>query len=250
MGQEDDSLILGQFPLLTDTETIAEFLARISRLITHQNVLKTSQIFYDTLKLVLYRLRSKCEKTGKKIDEVALKDKEITGFLRIIDYFHTNIRTIEVDGPLRELFGEGPTESECWKFFEKFVEGEVNDKFGRRINVDPESLKFMYKDLTGKHIVKTESFRETRGKRLPWIRKTIQDSSCIFRRIENNNEQLMYIMRYLIRHKAGETIDSFIVVVSKNRQAKNSPYEFKTAYSFGSYNRVIKKIEPCTLPEK
>ena len=155
-----------------------------------------------------------------------------------------------MDGPLRELFGQGPTEDDCWKFFDKFVEGEVNDKFSRRIMIDTESLRFIYKDSVGKHTIKTEFFQSTRGKRLPWIRKTIQDSSCIFKRIEDNEEKLMYIMRYRIQHRYGEKIDNFIVVVSRNRYAKNSPYEFKTAYSLQSYNRVIKTIEPYTLPEK
>jgi len=237
-------------PTEADGFKIGKLLARFSRLISEQNIRKASQIFYDALKFMYYRLRSKAEQTSRPIQTVALKEKEITGFFCIVDFLHNNIETVEVQGQLQSLLGGRLVEDDYWRYFEEFVEGQVTDRVGRLIKIDVTSIGFMYKDAYGEHTVRSDFFQPSRGKRLPWIKKTLQESTCIFRKVGEIKETFIYVMCYQIKHGGGTSIENFVVIVSRNKKAKNAPYEFKTAYSIGQYNRLIKILEPFSLVGK
>ncbi len=169
-------------PLLGTQEEIIRKLKGLARVHTFATVQTICHIFYDVFKITYYALERKKEglKTQSNVP-VTLKGNEITRLLKLIDYHHSNDKIFTADHELTQCFGKNFNEDDALKFFQYYIEGNTKDKHGRCIHVDLEDgAKFMYKNFeTDKHEMKSEYYLPSRGKRLPWIKHTLRNSTNI-----------------------------------------------------------------------
>ena len=206
-----------------------------------------SHIFYDVFKLAYYALKRK--KAGIRIQPsipITLKRTEITRAVRIVDYHHSNDKTFTADHELCQCFKGTFTENDALKFFEKFVEGETQDKFGRRVYIDLEDgVKFMYKNpLTERHEMKSEYYKSDRGKRLPWIKHALHNTTNIYTCIDGDEREIMYLAKYdLPSYDDQSNKHYWAVIVKKNKKDRASPYKFKTAFPIFDYNNLLARLE-------
>lgn len=221
----------------------------VCRLHSFENAQTICHIFYDVLKVCHYAVKRKAGglKPGKrKPKKVLLKRKEITRVVALIDYHHSNDRSWKVTRELSQCFGKWYTEADALKFFEKFVEGQITDKWGRDIRVDLEDgVKFLYKNpVTGRHDISSEFYVPTRGKRLPWIKHSLHNTRNVYTRLDGEKREIMYVNKYDLPELDGESNKCYwVVVVKKNRKDKVSPYNFKTAFPVFRYNSLLQRLE-------
>jgi len=233
--------------LFSTQEEITKKLRQIAKIHTFKNAQTISHIFYDVFKGAYYALKRK--KSGIVVHDnipIILKRTEVTRLVKLIDYHHSNDKTFTADHTLCQCFGINFTEDDALIFFERYVEGDTHDKFGRAIRIDLEDgIKFMYKNPSTKlHEIKSEYYQPWRGKRLPWIRHTLYNSTNIYTRIDGNDRELMYISKYnLPSYDEHGNKHYWVVIVKKNKKDKVSPYQFKTAFSIFKYNNLLSRLE-------
>ncbi len=236
-----------EIPLFSTQEEILKKIQAIARLHTFENAKTISHIFYDVFKIAYYALGRKKEGVHPSpAYPVILKRRDISRLVKLIDFHHSNDKTYAVDHELTQCFGHSYAELDALRFFESYVEGNVIDKFGRQIYIDlDDGIKFMYKDFkTGRHEVKSEYYLPHRGKRLPWIRHTLRNSTSIYTRIEGAHREIMYICRYDLPSYDEESNQCYwAVIVKRQRKEKTLPYKFKTAFPIIKYNSLLKRIE-------
>lgn len=229
---------------------LTKYLRRVAHVLSLSNQHIMARIFYDSIKIAYYRVKRKTERSKSRYSgEVVLKEREVANILRCVHYLHVNNRVHTASHELTQCFGkyfeeEGP----AVKFFEHFVEGEAQDKFGRTVIINlEEGLRFMYKDPdTQRHKILPENYVSSRGKRLPWIKNTITKTTNIYRRLDKKQEELLYVNQYEIELKDQENVRCYwLVIAKKNKKDKMGPYRFKTAWPIhqNNYNRLLKIIE-------
>jgi hypothetical protein len=112
--------------------------------------------------------------------------------------------------------------------------GEVVDKYGRKVIIDEDGMKSLYKDSTsGGHVVAPENYEEVRGKRLPWIRHTIENSDAVYVEEEligrvGIRRKYFYTAIVTFLHKQKEFTSYYVVLV---RKGKNQALKMVTAFS-------------------
>ncbi|PIV39244.1 MAG: hypothetical protein COS29_03645 [Candidatus Omnitrophica bacterium CG02_land_8_20_14_3_00__42_8] len=233
--------------LFKTQEEIIKKLRSVARVHSFENAQTICHIFYDVFKIAYYALGRK--KKGLQDQDkipVILKRREITSLVKLIDYHHVNDKTYVPDHELTQCFGPNFSEDDALKFFEAHIEGNTKDKFGRPIHIDLEDgAKFMYKNYDTKiHEMKPEYYLPHRGKRLPWIRHTLRNSTDIYTRIDKEQREIMYVCKYNLPDYDNEHNKCYwIVIVKKNRKDKIAPYEFKTAFAVIKYNSLLKRLE-------
>lgn len=228
-------------------EEIVKKIRTIAGIHNFGNAQTISQIFYDVFKIAFYAVRRK-EKGLRYQPQhpVALSRREITGLVKLVDYHHANDKEFVAEHALTQCFGSQFTEEDALKFFETYVEGHINDKFGREIVIDLEDgTRFMYKNYENQtHEIKSEYYLPHRGKRLPWIKHTIQNSRNIYARIEGNDIEVMYICRYKLPNLDEEGGECYWVVIAKKyKKDRSSPFKFKTAFPMFKYNELLRRLE-------
>lgn len=197
-----------------------------SSLFSRQNAEKVARVCYDAAMLVYERQK----RTGKS----ALKTKEISNALLLAETLHASAFRFVAEGALRQLFGQDCSEKTAVEYFGKYVMGTVTDKYGRNVIIDEDGMKSLYKDPTsGGHIVAAENYEEVRGKRLPWIRHTIENSDAVYVEQESIGRsgvrrQYFYTAIVTIRHKQQEYTSYYVVLV---REGKNQVLKMVTAFS-------------------
>ena len=214
-----------------------------------ENAQTICHIFYDVLKVCHYAVKRKIDGLRpykKKKAKILLKRREITRVVALIDYHHSNDQCWNVKDQLGVCLGKWYKEGDALKFFESYVEGKVADKRGREILVDLEDgVKFMYKNpKTGGHEIKKEFYIPSRGKRLPWIKHTLQNTNNVYIHEDDKWREIMYINKYhqtLLYEEAQKCY--WIVIVKKNRKDKIAPYKFKTAFPVFKYNSLLQRLE-------
>jgi len=227
-------------------EEIIRKLRSVGKLHDFKNAQTLCHIFYDVFKTAYYALKRKKENLKQVNVPIVLNRKEITRLVKLIDYYHSNDKSFNVEHELSQCFGPNFSEDDALKFFEIFVEGDTKDKFGRLIHIDLEDgMKFMYKNYEKKtHEMKSEYYQPQRGKRLPWIKHTIHNSTNIYTKIDGINREIMYLCKYNLPNYGNESNKCYwAVIVKKNRKDKIAPYEFKTAFPVFNYNRLLKRLE-------
>lgn len=233
--------------LFRTQEEIVKKLRAIAKVHIFENAQAICHIFYDVLKISYYALERKRKGLqGRGQVSVILKRKEITRLVKLIDYHHINDKVYTADHELTQCFGPSFSEEDAMKFFESYVEGDTKDKFGRAIHIDLEDgAKFMYKNYDTKiHEMKSEYYLPHRGKRLPWIRHTLHNSTDIYTRIDKDQREIMYVCKYDLPNYDNEHNKCYwVVIVKKNRKDKIAPYEFKTAFAIIRYNSLLKRLE-------
>ncbi len=228
-------------------EEITKKLCGIAKMHVFENAQTVCHIFYDVFKIAYYAIDRKKKGLKAQSDFPAiLKRKEITRLVKLIDYYHAHDKTFNVDHELKQCFGQNFTESDALKFFEHYVEGDTVDKFGRRIHIDlDDGVKFMYKNYEANiHEMKPEYYLPYRGKRLPWIRHTIHNSTNIYTKIDGNQREIMYLCKYDLPNYDNENNKCYwVVIVKKNSKDRVAPYNFRTAFTIFKYNNLLKRLE-------
>lgn len=223
---------------------VAKRFNRLFKRFDEENIEAITLVFYDFIKIAYYHLQKKLQKNPQNTHPLILKDTDVTKLLKIIHYFHTHNETHKADTyELKQCFGNF-TEDDAKKFFLGCVLGDTKDLFGREIHISKDSIQFMYKDENEKHNIKSESYKSIRGKRLPWIRHTIKNSTNIYTRIDKKSyREIMYINKYKIEVPDKQWREGYwVVIVKKRKKDKMSPYQFKTAFSVTKYNSLLSRL--------
>jgi hypothetical protein len=205
------------------------------KLLTRGNADRTARIFYDAAKIIHYR--------QKFLNKTQLKMKELAGALVLAEAFHSNAYRFEASGPLARNFRECPQEKalDC---FEKEVMGEVVDMCGRKIRIDEDAMKSLYKEkLTGRHVIADENYEEVRGKRLPWIRPILENSKAIFVKEEKVygafRRSFLYTAIASIPLEPKPQVSYYVVVVA---EGGNKELKMVTAYGMFECNKFLRVI--------
>ena len=197
-----------------------------SSLFSRQNAEKVARVCHDAARLVYERQKQ----TGKK----ELKTKEIAAALVLAETLHSSAYRFVAEGPLAQLFGGNCDEAKAWGYYTDHVLGSVTDKYGRNVVIDDDGIKSLYKDPeSGAHDVASENYEEVRGKRLPWIRQTIENSEAVYVVEESLGRSgvrrtFLYTAIITIRLQQQEQTSYYVVAV---REGKNGILRFVTAYS-------------------
>ncbi|NQT75002.1 MAG: hypothetical protein HQ566_00610 [Candidatus Omnitrophica bacterium] len=233
--------------LFSTQEEIIKKLRDIGRLHTFENAQAICHVFYDVFKIAHYALeRKRAGLKDKSPLPIILKRSEITRLVKLVDYHHSQDKTYRTDRELMRCFGPNFIESDALEFFQNHVEGDTQDKFGRPIHIDLEDgIKFMYKNYeTNRHEISTEFYLPHRGKRLPWIKHALHNSTNIYTRIDRGQREIMYLCKYDLPISDIESNKCYwSVIVKKNKKDKVSPYNFRTAFPVFKYNRLLKRLE-------
>src|SRR2546430_2347707 len=113
------------------------------KVLTRPNAERAARVFYDAAKIVYYR--------QKLFGKTQLKMKEIAGALILAETAHSNAFRFEATGFLAENFGSCP-QDKAVDYFGRKVMGDVTDLCGRKIRIDEDAMKSLYKEkCTGKH---------------------------------------------------------------------------------------------------
>lgn len=203
-----------------------------SGVISPKNTERISRVFYDAAKIVHER--------QKQLHKPQLKMKEISSALVLAESLHSRAFHFEATDKLAECFGQFD-EDKALEYYEKHVMGEITDRHGRTIKIDEDGIKSLYKEPgSGKHIVATENYEAVRGKRLPWIRYTLENSNAIY----VNEETVHQVFRRSFLYTAIVSIPldpkpqtSYYVAVV--REEKNEALGFVTAYSMFKLNSFL-----------
>jgi len=196
-----------------------------SPLFSRQNAEKVARVCYDTARLVYERQKQ----TGKS----QLKTKEVSDSLTLAQSLHSNAFRFIAEGPLIELFG-GCDQDAAVEYFAEKVMGNVKDKSGRTIVIDEDALKSIYKDPeSGRHEKCEENYEEVRGKRLPWVRYTIDNSDAVYMEEEplgrtGIRRKFFYTAIVTYKHKQEEHTSYYVVLVRE--EAKSGILRMVTAF--------------------
>lgn len=228
-------------------EEIVKKLRSIAKVHSFEVVHKISTVFYDVLKISYYALQRKKEGLNKtSFFPVTLATGEITKLFKLIHYHHSQNRIYTVSNELTCCFGPNFNEQDALSYFEKNVEGGLEDKFGRKITIDLENgVKFMYKNHeSGRHEIDSRYYLPHRGKRLPWILHTLKNTTNIYTRTDGSDQELMYINQYDLPNLDGEGSKCLWVVIARRfKKDKVGCFKFKTAFPIFKYNNFLKRLE-------
>jgi hypothetical protein len=193
---------------------------------SRQNAERVARVCYDASRLVYERQK----RSGKS----SLKTKEVSNALLLAETLHASAFRFVVEGPLVQLFGQECSEETALEYFDKHVMGKVTDKYGRTVIIDEDGMKSLYKDpASGGHIDTPENYEEVRGKRLPWVRHTIEHSDAVYMEEEpigrsGIRRKYFYTAIVTFRLKEQEHASYYVVLV---REGKNQALKMVTAFS-------------------
>lgn len=206
-----------------------------SGLLSAKNSERIARVFYDATKIVYER--------QKRLKKPQLKMKEVSSALILAETLHSQAFRFEATGHLAANFGKFG-EDKALKYYEDNVMGTVKDIYGRDIVIDEDGMRSLYKEPeSGKHIVDPENYEEGRGKRLPWIRHTLQNSPAIYLSEERISgvfrRSFIYSAIVSIPLDPKPQVSYFVAIV---RERKNGTLHFITAYSMLQINKFLSII--------
>jgi hypothetical protein len=205
------------------------------KVLTRPNADRIARVFYDAAKIVHYR--------QNLYNKPQLKMKEIAGALVLAETLNSNAFRFDATGQLAANFGSCP-QGKALDYFGKEVIGELGDCWGRKIKIDEDAMKSLYKEkCTGKHVVADENYEEVRGKRLPWIRHVLANSKAIFEKEETVHgafrRTFIYTAIVSIPLEPKPQVSYYVVIVS---EGGNKELKMVTAYSMFDWNKFLKVI--------
>jgi hypothetical protein len=208
-----------------------------SGIMSRDNTERCIRICYDAAKIIHLR--------QERLHKSQLKIREITSALTLVHFHHTSAYRFNAVGCLAENFRECD-ESKALRYYGDRVMGTVADQFGRLVLIDEDGMKSLYKEpRSGRHVVASENYEESRGKRLPWIRHVIENSRSVYILEEKVSGRFrrshIYTAIASIPLKPKPSVSYFIAVVAEDGNRK---LKFLTAYAINSFNRFLKCIEP------
>lgn len=230
---------------IQDPEQIINSIKRLSdKALQSDTFCDLARIFHDAVKICSIKLKRKKEKTTKKRKTVTLARKDISKAITILTYFHSNDRYEKIlkGSDLAGFYHPNVTEADCTQFMDYYLINKepIEDKFNNEVIFTDEFRKHLYKDGKGNHTIKSEYFKLERAKRLPLVRNAIKNSTNIYKRIDDDQLEIMYLCRYK------DYFDSeffFVVIVKRHRKSKGKPFVAKTAFPLLRYNHVVRRIE-------
>lgn len=212
-----------------------------SSLLSKKNGERLIRSFYDAAKIVYKR--------QKRLKKPELKPKEISSAMLLADSLQTHMFRFQAIGPLAECFGT-LDEAAALRYYEAKVMGSVTDLRGRTVQIEETGMRSLYKDAeSGAHVQETEHYEQGRGKRLPWIRHTLEHSTAVYVNEETVGKSFRRSFLYTatvsipVNDKPSQT--SYYVVVT--REFDGGALRFVTAYSMLKRNKFLNVIESCTL---
>ena len=224
-----------------DAEALGKLVTKLQRpdMLSAKNANRLVRVFYDATKIVYER--------QKRLKRPELKMKEIASALLIAERINSSQFHFAATGTLAECFGS-IDEGAALNYYQHKVMGEVTDKFGRKINIDEDGMRSLYKDPeTGKHLVRSDNYEEVRGKRLPWIRHALMNSESDYISEETIAGSFRRSFLYTAVVSVPNTSDPqyYVVVVREHAGRLDAEYSFLTAYTMLKRNRFLQIIEKC-----
>ncbi|MDE2223483.1 MAG: hypothetical protein KGK03_10495, partial [Candidatus Omnitrophica bacterium] len=193
-------------------------------------------IYYDAAKLIYYK------QTHSKKPQ--LKPKEIARCLNVVFYHQRHGQPVEVTGELLENFGGDFSEERALKYYQERVIGSVQDQLGQTVTIDEAGMDFLYEN----HEIKSENYRQTRGKRLPWIQYVLRNTKEIYTKQEGNSYLYIYVTKFLLPLKTHTAVTWFLVFTKKRKDIDKS-LALLTAIPVDRYNGFLSKLESMTPAE-
>ena len=205
---------------------------------TTRNVL--GPMFYQIIMTLYFKEK---RKNKKGVSYFSLKSKDINKAFELVICHNSRMKRIKIKNtPLASNLGKFP-ESKALEYYDKYVEGEVADKNGDKVIIDEGGLRFLYKNPdTQEHDINPEYYEETRGKRLPWIRHTIENTNEIYELREKSWSTFFYIGTFIVPLQEGDISNYFFIVTRKESRQNR---KFVTAYHLKNHIRLLKSIEPA-----
>jgi len=200
--------------------------------LSRPNAERIARVFCDAAKIVYER--------QKRMNKPQLKIKEVSSALTLAETLHSDAFRFVAEGVLAENFGKCP-EAEALRYYETRVMGDVKDGHGRTILIDEDGMASLYKEPeSGRHVMASANYEEGRGKRLPWIRHTLEKSNAVY--VIEETVQGIFRRTYLYSAIVSIPLEpkpqtSYYVVVV--REGKNHSLKFVTAYSMFKRNRFL-----------
>lgn len=204
-----------------------------------ENRTTLKSVFYDTIKLTSYR--------QERLDKKQLSKQDISKLLFLAHYINSNDTCADVKGDLLACHGS-LTEDQAKKFFADKVRGTVKDTLGQNVEISEKSLRCIYKDYKdgGKHNQTPTAYEEMRGKSLPWIRHTLQNSKKVLQRVETQATTFFYCMDFKLFYDHKTEVVTFLVIARKEKRSVLQPIELVTAFRIKNYNGFLKRVEKFT----
>ena len=228
---------------VADNDPIKDLNALLnSSLFSRQNAEKVARVCYDAARLVYER--------QKQMGKSQLKIKEVSAALMLAETLYSGAYRFVAEGPLAQLFGGECDEAKALDYYGKHVIGSVTDKYGRNVVIDEDGMKSLYKDRTsGLHEVATENYEKVRGKRLPWIRHTIENSEAVYVVEESLGRAgvrrtFLYTAIVTIRLQREQEQTSYYIVAV--REGKNAILKMVTAYTMFERDGFLHAISMST----
>lgn len=169
----------------------------------------------------------------------------ITGLIKTLIYHKSKSYSFECEGPLAQFIG-GIGEAQAKEYFGSEVVGRVSDKFGQTINIWKKALHHLYKDHAGGHTIAPDYYQEARGKRLPWIRHVLENSSEVYAEPKTGRHglpNLVYQGTTFLGSPAPKYHQIFLVIVEFDRSKRLS---FLTAFHIQDRQRLLKLLASWT----
>ena len=144
-------------------------------------------------------------------------------------------------------FKDFPLEQAIRYYDEFLIKAEIKDVMGRKIIFNEKGKKSLYKEHTAKglHVIALENYKESRGKRLSWIKPLLMTTREIYRQGELHWETVLYVGVFNIKTSSDtpqEKINkNYFLIIT--RRKSGAPLEFVTAYYMESQLDLFKHLE-------
>jgi len=211
-----------------------------------------AHIFYKAMKVVYFKHKRKegiWEEKRRRSNKASrtfypLSKTDISNSIYLVDHYLSNLYIIPPESDPLSKFGNFP-HGDAMRYYDEFVEGSIKDVYGRTVVLDEVGIGFMFDhdmDLDPK------DYSESRGKRLPWIRPTLQNSKGIYEVTEQHWTTYFYTSALNVPYtdkNSGATLKImhyFFIVV---RKEAGIPLRFITAYHFDKELMFLKYLEPA-----
>ncbi|MBI2069282.1 MAG: hypothetical protein HYT79_01660 [Elusimicrobia bacterium] len=194
-------------------------------------------VFSDAMRMLHHR--------QERINKQQLKRRDVIGALGLLKFHMEAVHhcDVKLNPLLTQFMGPPINETVALDYYEKSVIGEVMDIYKRKVVIDEDGMRHLYKEKAsdGKHVMLPENFLVHRAKRLPWIRYAIENSKEVYRLAEESWVTYAYAMVMVVPTASGPINNYFLVIV---RGKKNQPFRFVTAYYMEDDDDFLRRIEP------
>ena len=173
-----------------------------------------------------------------------MSNKNLAAILETLHWFYLNDTVIHAQQETLDFFGNPPTYKEACKYFDDVLRKEYKFNSDSKIILDENSKRLICKDSSGRHILAKDNYVETRGKRLPFIKNSLENLNHCYEIIQEpgKEEQLMIINQYRYPVKIDTYNYEYFVMILRRFGASSKEYRLITAFSVYLYRGILRKI--------